>query len=136
MSSIENESTTRDEPAAASDPFSIGEVDTTSEAVTGRTTDDTVTDCRLQPTVEPDESDTELEKGPDQLTDSVLANLAEGAGDGLEAAAEAVRASDGRQMLGTLETFIKNNPGVSLTVAAAFGFVVGRSIRRDKPTST
>jgi ElaB/YqjD/DUF883 family membrane-anchored ribosome-binding protein len=50
---------------------------------------------------------------------------------GLEAAAEYVRTTDGRQMLATLQTFIKNNPGVSLTVAAAFGFVVGRSIRRD-----
>jgi ElaB/YqjD/DUF883 family membrane-anchored ribosome-binding protein len=49
----------------------------------------------------------------------------------MEAAAEYVRTTDGRQMLATLQTFIKNNPGVSLTVAAAFGFVVGRSIRRD-----
>jgi ElaB/YqjD/DUF883 family membrane-anchored ribosome-binding protein len=136
MSTIENDSTTRDELTAASEPFSIGDVDTASDAVAARTTDDTVTDCRLQPTAEPDESDAGRAKEPDQLSGSVLANLAEGARDGLEAAAEYVRTTDGRQMLATLETFIKNNPGVSLTVAAAFGFVVGRSIRRDKPTST
>jgi ElaB/YqjD/DUF883 family membrane-anchored ribosome-binding protein len=57
--------------------------------------------------------------------------VAQEAEDSLEGAAEYVRTTDGRQMLATLQTFIKNNPGVSLTVAAAFGFVVGRSIRRD-----
>ena len=61
----------------------------------------------------------------------VVTSLVDASENGLAAAAEYVRTSDGRQMLATLDAFLRNNPGVSLAVAAAFGFVVGRSIKRD-----
>jgi ElaB/YqjD/DUF883 family membrane-anchored ribosome-binding protein len=135
MSSTGNDSKTHGDFTAAADPFSVGDVDTASEAVKTSIAGDEPPDCRLQPTAEADESPSELLKETDQPSINDLSTLVEGARDGLEAAAESVRTADGRQMLATLEAFIKNNPGVSLTVAAAFGFVVGRSIRRDKPTT-
>jgi len=61
----------------------------------------------------------------------VITSLVDASESGLSAAAEYVRTNDGRQMLATLDAFLRNNPGVSLAVAAAFGFVVGRSIKRD-----
>jgi ElaB/YqjD/DUF883 family membrane-anchored ribosome-binding protein len=125
MSSIQNDSTPApDALTTSSDPFPLGDMDKASE--TFKPTDDTSPDCRLQPTAGLDDSASESNEEADQLPASTaLSNT------GLEAAAEYVRTTDGRQMLATLQTFIKNNPGVSVTVAAAFGFVVGRSIRRD-----
>jgi X-X-X-Leu-X-X-Gly heptad repeat protein len=129
MSSIHDDSTPEtDASTTSSDPFSIGSMDTASE--TSKLAADASPDCQLQPTAGLDDSAGELQDGMDQLAETAL-NVAQEAVDGLEAAAEYVRTTDGRQMLATLQTFIKNNPGVSLTVAAAFGFVVGRSIRRD-----
>jgi ElaB/YqjD/DUF883 family membrane-anchored ribosome-binding protein len=124
MSSIHDDSTpATDASTTSGDPFSIGNMDTASE--TFKPTADDSPDCHLQPTAGLDDSAGESQEETDQLAETALSNI------GLEAAAEYVRTTDGRQMLATLQTFIKNNPGVSLTVAAAFGFVVGRSIRRD-----
>ena len=129
MSSIHDDSTPEtDASTTSSDPFSIGNMDTASE--TSKPATDASPDCHLRPTAALDDSGGELQEGMDQLAETAL-SVAQEAVDGLEAAAEYVRTTDGRQMLATLQTFIKNNPGVSLTVAAAFGFVVGRSIRRD-----
>ena len=129
MSSIHDDSTPEtDASTTSSDPFSIGNMDTASE--TSKPATDASPDCHLRPTAALDDSGGELQEGMDQLPETAL-SVAQEAVDGLEAAAEYVRTTDGRQMLATLQTFIKNNPGVSLTVAAAFGFVVGRSIRRD-----
>ena len=129
MSSIHDDSTpATDASTTSSDPFSIGDTDTASEL---KPTADASPDCHLQPTAGLDDSAGESQQGTDQLAETALSLAAQEAADGLEAAAEYVRTTDGRQMLATLQTFIKNNPGVSLTVAAAFGFVVGRSIRRD-----
>jgi hypothetical protein len=129
MSSIHDDSTlATDASTTSTDPFSIRDTDTASE--TFKPTADASPDCHLQPTAGHDFSG-ELQEGTDQLAETALRVAAQEAVDGMEAAAEYVRTTDGRQMLATLQTFIKNNPGVSLTVAAAFGFVVGRSIRRD-----
>ncbi len=129
MSAIHDDSTPEtDASTTSSDPFSIGNMDTASE--TSKPAADASPDCHLRPTAALDDSAGELQEGMDQLAETAL-SVAQEAVDGLEAAAEYVRTTDGRQMLATLQTFIKNNPGVSLTVAAAFGFVVGRSIRRD-----
>ena len=128
MSSIHDDSTPEtDASTTSSNPFSMGDMDT---AETFKPAADASPDCHLQPTAGPDDSAGELQEGMDQFSETAL-SVAQEAVDGLEAAAEYVRTTDGRQMLATLQTFIKNNPGVSLTVAAAFGFVVGRSIRRD-----
>jgi ElaB/YqjD/DUF883 family membrane-anchored ribosome-binding protein len=130
MSSIHDDSTlATDASTTSSDPFSIGDTDTASETL--KPMADASPDCHLQPTAGLDDSARELQEGAAQLAETALSLAAQEAADGLEAAAEYVRTTDGRQMLATLQTFIKNNPGVSLTVAAAFGFVVGRSIRRD-----
>ena len=129
MSSIHDDSTPEtDASTSSSDPFSMGNMDAASETL--KPAADASPDCHLHPTAGLDDSAGELQEGMDQLAETAL-SVAQEAVDGLEAAAEYVRTTDGRQMLATLQTFIKNNPGVSLTVAAAFGFVVGRSIRRD-----
>ena len=129
MSAIHDDSTPEtDASTTSSDPFSMGNMDTASE--TSKPATDASPDCHLRPTAALDDSGGELQEGMDQLPETAL-SVAQEAVDGLEAAAEYVRTTDGRHMLATLQTFIKNNPGVSLTVAAAFGFVVGRSIRRD-----
>jgi len=128
MSSIHDDSTPQtDASTTSSGPFSMGDMDT---AETFKPAADASPDCHLQPTAGLDDSVGELQEGMDQFAETVF-SVAQEAVDGLEAAAEYVHTTDGRQMLATLQTFIKNNPGVSLTVAAAFGFVVGRSIRRD-----
>ena len=130
MSSIHDDSTpATDASTTSSDPFSIGTMDAASE--TFKPTADASPDCHLQPTAGLDDTADKLQEGTDQLAETVLGVVTQEAEGGLEGAAEYVRSTDGRQMLATLQTFIKNNPGVSLTVAAAFGFVVGRSIRRD-----
>jgi hypothetical protein len=133
MSSINNDSTPApDTLTSPTDPFPIGDMDKASDAFTTAPAADTPPDCQLQPTTGPDDSVSQLSVGTDQLhSGNTFGDVAQGVVDGLEAAAEYVRTTDGKQMLDTLQTFIKNNPGVSVTVAAAFGFVVGRSIRCD-----
>lgn len=137
MSSTGKDSKTHGDFTAAGDAFSVDDVDSASEAVRTSTAGDEAPDCLLQPTTAGlHDSASEFLKEAGQPPVSALGSLVDGARDGLDAAAEYARTTDGKQMLATLETFIKNNPGVSLAVAAAFGFVVGRSIRRDKPSST
>lgn len=127
MSSIQNDTTPPDGKFAVSDPLSSGDVDTAPKP---KASAEVLPDCQLQPTAGLEDSSRELQDGADQLRTAV-SDFAQGSVDGLEAAAEYVRTTDGRQMLATLERFIRDNPGVSVAVAAAFGFVVGRSIRRE-----
>lgn len=58
-------------------------------------------------------------------------HFARSAADRLGSSADYVRTRDSRQMLADAESFIKNNPGPALIVAAAFGFIVGRALSRD-----
>ena len=35
------------------------------------------------------------------------------------------------RMMADVETLVKNNPGLALVIAAAFGFLLGRAVIRD-----
>jgi len=57
--------------------------------------------------------------------------LASAATDRLSTTAEYMRTHDAERMMADVETVVKNNPGPTLLVAAAFGFVLGRALTRD-----
>ena len=56
--------------------------------------------------------------------------LASAAADRVSTTADYVRTHDAKRMMADVETVVKNNPGPALLVAAAFGFVLGRSLTR------
>ena len=49
----------------------------------------------------------------------------------LSATTDYVRNIDAKRMLSNVERVVKDNPGPSLVIAAAFGFVIGRALTRD-----
>lgn len=49
----------------------------------------------------------------------------------LSATTDYVRNFDGKRMLANVERVVKDNPGPSLVIAAAFGFVIGRALTRE-----
>jgi hypothetical protein len=53
------------------------------------------------------------------------------AADSLETTAEYVRTHDVDSMLSDAQSLVKRNPGLALLAAAAFGFLVGRTLSRD-----
>ena len=57
--------------------------------------------------------------------------FAHAAADRLTTGADYVRSHDTSRMLSDVETVVKNHPGRSLALAAAFGFMVGRALSRD-----
>jgi ElaB/YqjD/DUF883 family membrane-anchored ribosome-binding protein len=58
-------------------------------------------------------------------------NVARAAADRLEATADYMRHHDAQRIWADIETVVKNNPGPSLAIAAAVGFLVGRALTRD-----
>ena len=58
-------------------------------------------------------------------------NFARSTADRLSSSAEYVRRNNGKRMASDAETFVRNNPGPALVVAAAFGFLLGRAFSRD-----
>ena len=58
-------------------------------------------------------------------------NVARATADRLGSSAEYVRTHDAKRMMADVESFVKNNPGPALAVAAAFGFLLGRALSRD-----
>ena len=56
--------------------------------------------------------------------------FAHAAAERLSTTADYVRSHDAKRMLTDVERVAKNNPGLSLVVAAAFGFVLGRALTR------
>jgi ElaB/YqjD/DUF883 family membrane-anchored ribosome-binding protein len=57
--------------------------------------------------------------------------VAHSAAEKLESTAGYIREHDVRSMLGDVEQIVKRNPGPSLLVAAAIGFLIGRTFRDD-----
>ena len=53
------------------------------------------------------------------------------AADKLGASAQYIREHDARRMMAHAETLVKKNPGLSLLVAAVFGFVAGRALSNN-----
>ena len=58
-------------------------------------------------------------------------NVARATADRLSSSAEYVRTHDAKRMMADVESFVKNNPGPALAIAAAFGFFLGRAFSRD-----
>lgn len=72
-----------------------------------------------------------LHKGADRLPGDAASEFAHAAADRFSKTADYVRRNDINQMMGNVETVVKNNPGPALLIAAAFGFLVGRAMMRD-----
>jgi len=69
-----------------------------------------------------------------QKTDSSVqaaGNVAHSAADKLEAVAGYMRDNDTKQMMADVEEIVKKNPGRSLLVAVAIGFLAGRGLRNN-----
>jgi ElaB/YqjD/DUF883 family membrane-anchored ribosome-binding protein len=60
-----------------------------------------------------------------------VTNFAHTAADKLNSTADYVREHDVRRMIGDVETIVKDNPGPSLLIAAALGFLVARAFSRN-----
>jgi len=58
-------------------------------------------------------------------------NVAHSAADKLEAVAGYMRDNDTKQMMADVEEVVKKNPGRSLLVAVAIGFLAGRALRNN-----
>jgi ElaB/YqjD/DUF883 family membrane-anchored ribosome-binding protein len=71
------------------------------------------------------------EKAEELPGGETVRNVARAAADRLEATADYMRDHDASRIWADLETVVKNNPGPSLALAAAFGFLVGRALTRD-----
>jgi ElaB/YqjD/DUF883 family membrane-anchored ribosome-binding protein len=57
--------------------------------------------------------------------------FAQAAAERLGTTADYVRSHDAKHMLADVERVVRNNPGPSLVIAAAFGFVLGRALTRE-----
>jgi len=60
-----------------------------------------------------------------------VAGAVHGAADKMQATADYVRDHEVRDMMADVETLVRRNPGPSLAVAAAIGFLVGRAFRSN-----
>lgn len=60
-----------------------------------------------------------------------VTEFAHAAADRLGKAADYVRDNDVRRMMSDVKSVVSKNPGPSLLIAAAFGFLVGRALTRD-----
>ena len=58
-------------------------------------------------------------------------NVAHSAADKLEAVAGYMRDNDTKKMMADVEEVVKKNPGRSLLVAVAVGFLAGRALRNS-----
>ena len=56
--------------------------------------------------------------------------FAHAAAERLSTTADYVRSHDGKRMLADVQRVVKSNPGPALAVAAALGFVIGRTLTR------
>ncbi len=78
-----------------------------------------------------DAADT-LHQRADQLPGGEkVTNLAHSAADKLSATADYVREHDVNSMMNVVKDLVKKNPGPSLLIAAALGFLIGRAFRSD-----
>jgi ElaB/YqjD/DUF883 family membrane-anchored ribosome-binding protein len=60
-----------------------------------------------------------------------VSEFAHSAADRIGKTADYVRNNDVRRMMSDVESVVAKNPGPSLLIAVAFGFLIGRAITRD-----
>ena len=71
------------------------------------------------------------EKAGDLPGGETVKSVAHSAAEKLESTAGYIREHDVRAMLTDLEDIVKRNPGPSLLIAVAVGFLIGRAFRED-----
>lgn len=71
------------------------------------------------------------EKAEDLPGGETVRSVAHSAADKLESTASYIREHDVRSMLSDVEDVVKRNPGPSLLIAVAVGFLIGRAFRED-----
>ena len=97
-----------------------------------RTAADRLSDTRATTADGLDTAASVLHKGADTLPGGdTVGGFAHSAADRLSTTADYVRKNDVNRMVADVETLVKNNPGLSLVIAAAFGFLLGRAVVRD-----
>jgi ElaB/YqjD/DUF883 family membrane-anchored ribosome-binding protein len=78
-----------------------------------------------------------LHSGADKAADighkggEKVSNFAHGAADKLQAGADYVREHDFKDMMQSIEAFVRRNPGQALVAAGVVGFLTARVIRND-----
>ena len=60
-----------------------------------------------------------------------MTSIAHATAEKISSTADYVREHDVKQMIGDVETLVKNNPGPSLLIAAVFGFLVARAFSNN-----
>ncbi len=71
------------------------------------------------------------EKAEDLPGGETVKSVAHSAAETLESTAGYIREHDVKAMLSDVEEIVKRNPGPSLLVAVAIGFLIGRAFRED-----
>lgn len=71
------------------------------------------------------------QKAEDLPGGETVRSVAHSAAERLESTAGYIREHDVRAMLSDVEDMVKRNPGPSLLIAAAIGFLIGRAFRED-----
>lgn len=71
------------------------------------------------------------EKAEDLPGGETVKNVAHSAAEKLDVTAGYIRKHDVRAMLSDVEDIVKRNPGPSLLIAVAIGFLIGRAFRED-----
>lgn len=71
------------------------------------------------------------EKAEDLPGGEAVRNMAHSTAEKLESTAGYIREHDMRAMMSDVEQIVKRNPGPSLLIAAALGFLIGRAFRED-----
>lgn len=71
------------------------------------------------------------EKAEDLPGGETVKSVAHSAAEKLQSTAGYIREHDVRAMLTDVEEIVKRNPGPSLLIAAAIGFLIGRAFRED-----
>jgi ElaB/YqjD/DUF883 family membrane-anchored ribosome-binding protein len=89
---------------------------------TARTATDRLPDTRATTADGLETAASPLHKGAESLPSDAVSGLAHSAADRLSTTADYVRRNDVNRMVADVETLVKNNPGLSLGIAAAFGF--------------
>lgn len=80
---------------------------------------------------------TQLHSGADKAADfghkggEKVSNFAHGAADKLQASADYVREHDFKDMMQSVEGFVRRNPGQALVAAGVVGFLAARVLRND-----
>jgi ElaB/YqjD/DUF883 family membrane-anchored ribosome-binding protein len=70
-----------------------------------------------------------LHQSADKLPN--VPEMAHSTAEKVEAVATYMEGHDTRQMMAEMEAVVKRNPGPSLLIAAAFGFLMGRALRNN-----